>query len=244
MTANAIGNVLGILRLLRTGNLDQAVLNHVSDWCGGPIDPIKVAKVAGYVLENAAAAEAQITVSQLNEEAKSGLLQTIEALQNAFMFGNMNSSVRGFFPALETSVTSFAILVSASGLSEGLENESEINELVSEIEVTYASLDSLGLHPLVRETAKRHIAVLLTLLKNAQALGVDAAMAAYFELIVHLKRAEQSKPMKNATDDRTFWDTLKKWGSRLSTISEIADKGGSLLKRVDDITPLLDQFSI
>ena len=242
MTANAVGNVLGILRLLRSGNYGNPIFNHVSDWCGGPIDPIKVAKVCGYVLENAFAAETQIQLSQLSDEAKAGLLQTVDSLKQAFLFNQMNNSLQHYFPALDASISSFAILVSASGLSEGLANAAEIDELVTDIEVAYANLDQMDLHPLVRETAKRHIAVLVTLLKNAQSLGVDAAMAAYFELMIHLKRAEQAKPTNEKATDSAFWNTLKEWGSRLTTISDITDKGGSLLAHADKVVPLLQNF--
>ena len=242
MTANAVGNVLGILRLLRSGDYGNPIVQHVSDWCGGPIDPIKVAKVAGYVLENVEAAEGQINLSQLTVEAKQGLLQTTGSLKSAFLFSHMNNSLQSFFPALDTSVTSFAILASAWGFSDFPIAADEIASLVSDIQATCATLDDVDIHPLVRETAKRHISVLLALLSNAQALGVDAAMAAYFELLVHLRRADQSIPEDQQQGTKPLWDKVKEWGARITTISEIANKGGSLLTQAEKLVPLLQSF--
>lgn len=240
MTANAIGNVLGILRLLRAGEYGASVSSHVTNWCGGSEDdPISSAKVAAYVLENVASAEAQIEMSRLNIEAKQGLLQTTAALKHAFTYANLNSSVQSYFPTLDTSISGFAILVSASGLEEGLPDEEAIASLIADIDSTLLTLDEVDVHPLVREVAKRHIAVLVTMLKNAQALGVDAAMAAYFELVIHLRRADQTKPDDANGVDPSFWEKLKEWGGRLNTISELADKGGSLLAYGDKVLPLL-----
>jgi hypothetical protein len=248
MTGSAIVNVLGILRLLRNNpaglTISNSVYDHLVKWVGNDL-AINVAKVCAYVLETVQLGRTQIETSPLADEAKEGLLQAIAGLENAFQYNQIQQPVAFFFPALDSSISQFAILISAWGMPSGVADTALINSLVSDMEALLAEINGLGLDPAVERVAKRHIAVLLSLLRNVDALGPDAALAAYYELVVRLRRAEATS--SSATSEKAqagFWDRVKTWCAGLTTLSDGVDKGLALIAKAEKLAPLLPHLGI
>jgi hypothetical protein len=243
LTDNPIGGVLGVLRLLKNGNPGHSVATHIRLWISGeaaanPTTESQVARLCGYVLDEADAAEAVIKQSSLSQEAQEGLLQTTQALRDAFTISNINNGLSSYFPALGAAVSNFAILTSATGLASA-GPPPEIEALIAEVEALHARLDFAGIDPVVSETARKHLAALTMLLRNVDAFGVDAAMAAYAELLIRLKRAASTTDQKTASKVAALWPEIERWAGRLAIIDQAYNSGKALLGHLGEVAALL-----
>lgn len=187
-------------------------------------------KLAAYAIEQAEATEAYVKATQLSEEAKQGLLQTTASLRNAFDLPHLNNTpVTSHLPALDTAISQYAILVSAAGLDISAPPTAEVVDLVKELDLFAASLAGAELDPLVLETATKHVAVLKALLQNVDALGVEAALAAYSELVFRLRSADLTGSAKSKQAMAKVWPEVERWAGRLAIIDQAYTQGGHLL---------------
>lgn len=231
MSDNFISNVLNLLRLIKaTPELNgHPPPEYVKKWAGTEISPAAILRVCAYVQDQCDGALLIIDQSSLASEAKAGLCQTVKSLENAFAIGSLSSQLIGHFPQLDAAISSFAILESVSNLGSGPVDRTELDGLIKEVEGIAAIFAEAEIDPLVKETAKKHLAVLLALLRNADALGVDAAMVAYTELVIRLKRVEATASASARAKTAKVWPVIEKWGGRLALISDAMNAGQGLL---------------
>ena len=80
MDDQSLKNVLGVLRLLKAGQLGHSTLSQLQNWVGGTGSEVQILKVASYVIEQASLAKTVIVNSQLSVEAKDGVVGTIDGV--------------------------------------------------------------------------------------------------------------------------------------------------------------------
>lgn len=240
MSDNFISNVLNILRLIKNTNLSgHAPSEYIKAWSGLTPDDAGTLRVCAYIVDQCDGALSLINQSQLAEEAKAGLVQTVQAVKSGFSISNLNQSLHNHFPQLDASISSFAILESVSNLSGPSPDVPELADLISDVEAMIALFDDAEIDPIVRSTARRHLHVLLTLLKNVQALGIDAAMAAYAELVVRLRRVDATASETARAKTAKAWPAIEKWAGRLAIIDKAYNSGHGLLTKAEDLGRLL-----
>ncbi len=241
MSANQLQSFLSLLRLIKDTGAGNAPSTLFRAWTGIESPPTSmVVKLAAYVIEQAEATEAYIKATQLSEEAKQGLLETATSLKTAFELQHLaGNAISGFLPALDTAISQYAILISAAGLDQVAPPTSEIADLVSDLNKFAEELGKAELDPLVRETAERHVAVLKVLLQNVGALGVEAALAAYSELVFRLRSADLTGSEKSRHTMSTLWPEVERWAGRLTIIDQAYTRGGHLLGHLGGAAKLL-----
>jgi hypothetical protein len=218
----------------------NSIYDHVRSWCREGATEAEVARALVNILDVASAAEAAIRASAWGEEAQQGLLQITGQIRAAFVPHGCSQPASNFFPTLDSSITMFAILSSAAGLpGVGGDQPAQVKELLADIDALVATIDAAGLDPLVHETAMRHLRALDALLRNIDAFGVDGAMAAYFELVVRLKRVEKAATPSTVAKLAKIWPEIERWAGRLAIIDEAINHGQGLLKHVDMLVKLL-----
>lgn len=231
MSTNPLASFLSLLRLIRESNPSKPPQVMFQAWAGGADIPTStVVKIAAYAIEQAEAASTYISGTQLSDEAKQGLLQTTSSVISAFQLQHLGGhGVATFLPALDAGISQFAILISAAGLDREPAPLEEIADLVAAIDRFSGSLNDVGLDELVRETARKHLAVLKALLQHVDALGVDAAMAAYYELVLRLRSADNNSSASSKERMAKIWPEVERWAGRLAIIEQAYTQGGHLL---------------
>lgn len=229
MSDQPVSNFLNLLRLLkRTGHMEHALHVNIARWTGQERQSA-VLRIAAYMSDLCDDTLVQLRGSQITDEAKAGLLQTVESVKNMASVPNLASAPIQFLPQIDGSIAQFAILVSMAGLDEPNPASSEIGELMTEIDAIEETISQSGFDPAVSEVAKRHLHVLKTLLQNVDALGIDAALAAYDELVIRLRRAEAKADPDTREKMKKVWPTIEKWSGRLAVIHAALSHGSGLI---------------
>ena len=240
MSDNFISNVLNILRLLKDPELHgHPAVSYINKWAAAELSEAAALRVCAYVQDQCDGAQSLVNQSRLPEEAKAGLNQTVQALKNAFSIPQLQSQLLSHFPQLDASISSFAILEGVSNLVGPAPDVPELAELIGEIEQIAALFDDAEIDPIVRATAKKHLYLLLALLNNVQAFGVDAAMAAYAELLIRLRRVDATASETARSKTAKAWPTIEKWLGRLAIIDKAYNSGQGLLEHAHGLGQLL-----
>lgn len=240
MSDNYISNVLNILRLLRDPNLNgHPAPAFINKWAGIELQEAASLRVCAYVQDQCDGANALIMQSRLPEEAQVGLNQTVSSLKLAFSIPQLSAAVISHLPQLDASISSFAILEGVSNLAGPKPDVPELSELIAEIEQVSAMFDDAEIDPIVRTTAKRHLNLLFALLNNVEAFGVDAAMAAYAELVIRLRRVDSTASEAARSKTSKVWPTIEKWFGRLAIIDKAYNDGQNLLEQAHGLGQLL-----
>lgn len=232
MSDNQLSSILGLLRLLKntpSAAPDGAAFTYLSQWAQPSPDDETLLRLMVYVQAQVAAAEIVITAGDFVEEGKAGLLETLGGLRQAFSLQGFQNQVRSYLPALDSAISQFAILVSISGPYPDLSKSDDVKSLIEEVQAVFVSIDGSRLDPLVQQTARRHLHVLLTLLQNLNVMGVEAAMAAYAELVIRLRSVSTTASTETKAEVNALWPTFEKWGKRLSSIQEAFLAGSTLI---------------
>lgn len=230
MSDNYVSNVLNLLRLIKKTNLTgQSTLAYLNQWAGADVSDSIVLRLCAYVQDQCDGALSLIAQSKLTEEAKTGLLQTVTSLKLGFTMAQFNGALSNHLPQIDSVISQFAILESVSGLHQEISRSSELEDLIEEVEQVKASFEDAEIDPLVASTAKKHLHVLLTLLRDVEALGLDAAMVAYAELIIRLRRVDAGASETARAKTAKLWPTINKWTERFSSIDKAINSGGNLL---------------
>ena len=171
------------------------------------------------------------------------LIATVDGLNMMVRYDQINGPITGHLVHIDNSIASFAIFV-AMLPAEPMESEDDgLASLIADIEATAHSIAEFRLAPEVAELAKRHMAVLLLLLRTADAMGTDAALAAYAELIVRLRR-EKPQASEMGSPKQDFWDRITSWADRLTKWSDATEKGISLLGHASKAPELLSHIAL
>lgn len=196
--------------------------------------------INGYVLDQSSGAESLINGSALDDEAKIGLCQTTSAIRVAFSLQGLNQPISAFLPTLDSAISNFAILVSATGGMFKSKDRSELDALTADVDQMIGTFQSSTIDPIIRDTAIRHLVIFRTLLGNVDSLGVDSAMAAYFELVVRLRRAETAASQTGKEEVKGIWSKIENWLGRLNSINKGLNDGAGLLSHFESVPSLLE----
>jgi len=240
MSNRAVSAVLGVLRRLRSTQglgQDHAVLQYLQQWAGDHSESV-VLRLALGVIEEVEDAQIAIAASSLSEEAKEGLNGTLSGLRSAFALSGMNNSIKSFMPALGPAITNFAIIASMIDAETSPEVATEIENLSKEIDELLKAVRDSSLEPTLRDAAVRHLGILLALLRNADAVGVEPALAAYFELLWQMRKLKESAE-KQTGDGVGVWERISSWGERLGKIADLVDAGSKLVPYIEKVPDLL-----
>lgn len=232
MSVNYLTNVLNILRLLAntTPTNTNAIIGHLMTWAATTDqDSGQILKLIAYVQEQCEGALALINSLEISEEDKAGPIQTITHLRTAFNFGMMGSAISQSIPHLAASLSGFRMFVLALESDVLISDNPEIKSIIAEIVDLQAKLGSSDVDRFVRETAQRHLHILHSLLVNVDAFGIDSAMAAYFEMVVRIQKAEKIASDTSRNTMKGFWPFMKKWGDRLKSVDDAASVGVKLV---------------
>ena len=241
MSGAAVSAVLGLLRRLKRTDglsLQHSSLSFLQVWAADH-SPTTVLRMSIGISEQIEDARNAINASQLSDEAKEGLLATLGGLGSAFSLGGMHTSIQSYIPALDSAITNFAIVASMVDADLPASARAEIEELAVEIEGLRATIDDYGLEMPLREAVVRQLNALIALLRNADAVGVEPALAAYFELMWQLRKT------KSADDEGKksgLWSTVSAWSDRFTKVADLVDAGSKLLPVVEKAPDLLKFF--
>ena len=232
MSVNYLTNVLNILRLLANTapSNTNAISGYLQTWTGANDENSgAIIKMIAYIQEQCEGALAIISGLDIPEEDKAGPLQTVTHLRTAFNFTMMGSAISQTIPHLAASLSGFRMFVLAFDADVLISEDPEIKSILAEITELREKLGSSDLDPFVLETAKRHLHILHSLLVNVDALGVDSAMAAYFEMVIRIQKAEKMASEASRETMKGFWPFMKKWGDRLKAVDDAASVGVKLV---------------
>jgi hypothetical protein len=146
----------------------------------------------------------------------------------AFSPVGVQGQIQAHLPALDSSLAMFAIF--ASKHAAPAEPPQEALDLAAEIEAMAKKIEADDLDPLVKEIAVRHLRALAIMLRYVQAFGVDAALVAYSELLVRLRRAERTATEDTREKMGAVWPVIKTWLDRLRDVDRALSAGQDLLE--------------
>jgi len=235
----SLKNVLGILRLLKLGNPGDSAVAEIRKWAGDDASEIKILKIASYILEQASLARAVIAHSQLAEEAKRGVLTTIDSVINAFAITGMQSRWDSHVRDVAAAISNIVILLSAMGIKTDNEAPQEAIDLVAEIEAMIVQFDDPELDPAVRDVAKRHLSILATLLRHIPIFGLEPALVTYFELMMKMRRTDSGSAPSAQSKLVPLFEGIKSWGERLTALDKLWNAGAKLLAHAGKAQDLL-----
>ena len=244
MSKESIVAVLGLLRRFKTTeslSTGNAPLHFLQAWAGDHSSFV-VLRLALASMEHVENARLAITQSELSQEAKDGLIATLTGLSQTFSFENFGSAVQNFLPALDSSITNFAIIASMADAQFSEAARAEVSTLVGEIDGLAAEIRASNLDVRLRDIIVRHLGILAAMLRNADAVGVEPALSAYFDLMWHLRGAANEDKASADQSASGFWEKMKSWGDRLTTLANMADSGTKLLPYAEKVPDLLRLF--
>lgn len=226
MDTQSLANVLEMLRRLKEEAPSVTVLTVLTKWTQPTqSDPGSVLRMAYHVQEQLRAAHAVISNIQLPDEAKAGVRHTLDTLSSSFSLKELNSPAKQGLSNIEGPISNFVMHLSMAGVSERHKVPPEAVEFAKEVEAMMAQFDDAALDPVIRDIAKRHLATLATLLRNIPIFGVEAAMAAYFEMIILLRRASVNTSKESKSKTTALFETLETWRDRFETIDKLWNIG-------------------
>jgi len=240
MSDNYVGNVLGILRKLKLAGLpNNAVIDNIHHFAGKQLTDSESLRIVAYLHDQVCGSESVIKNIEFAEEARAGLLQTTDALKRAFTLGGMNSALSQYLPALDTSLSGFAILASITNSTTVLKATKELSDLIVEIENVKNEMDSYDLDPTIYDVVSRHINILLSLLNNVDAVGIDSALTAYAELMLRLRRLSPDASEKSKAGVLKIWTKIEQWAGRLTIIDHAITSGSNILQHFPTAVALI-----
>ena len=226
MASDSVATVLNLLRQLnaarvRDGSTTFLQFVHAST---GSSDELTTLKFLAAVHANLIASKDTIFNSSLDDEAKTGIVSTIQALQQGFTTSALHNQIPSILPAMDSAITNFSILVGAFSLKLPSEAIEKIDDLIKDIEILITDIDGYCLSVALKEIFLRQSRLLVSLLKNCQAIGVDGSISAYYDMIIALRK----ESVDDATS-KTFWDRIKVWADRLDSIFSAVQIGNKLV---------------
>jgi hypothetical protein len=235
MATDSLAYVLGLLRRIKSTpnvNMQNATLGYVHEWAGSH-SSLHVAKLVIAIQENLESAQVVIEGSGLSDEAKSGLFGTISALKSAFAFENLNSAPVNYLPAIDPAITNFAIVTSSVGAVIPDEALDALGLLVSDLHEFLGRIDSFELPLNVKLTVKRHVSLLIAMLNNAQAVGIEPAISAYYDLVLALRKEKSPDAEDKQSSGGSFWSQIKEWSGRIESLANLVEQGSKALPYLD-----------
>ena len=244
MSADYIAGVLGVLRKIKaTQHLgpQHSTLTYLTEWSGAT-EPYVALAMAMAIQEQLRGAQSIIEASSLSDEAKSGLLVTITGLTNAFSLAGLNGAQSQFLPSIDPAITNFAIIASVASKADTDSLKDTLSDLTKEIDELAERVKIAEIDPMLRETIVRHLFILTAMLRNVEAVGIDAAVSAYFELLVRVRRAEKFSSEDSKKAMSGVWPKINALGEKLGKISGLLETGMKLVSYAEKLPGLLQHF--
>jgi hypothetical protein len=233
LNAKALLNVLALLRTIKAHPEHAQGLSLLQYWSATDHAEPVVLRLSAYTQEQCDEGIRWVNDSGLPDEAKAGLLQTLNGLKAAFAIANVQNALAHYLPQIDSAIAQFSLLTAGLGLQQP-NKPSELDDLIREIEEVLTSFGDGSVDAAVADTARKHLQVLLTLLRNVEILGVDAALAAYFELVVRLRRAESHASPPTREKLKALWPKIEQWTGRLTIIEKALESGTTLFGKAGD----------
>lgn len=237
MSASPLLFVLELLRRIKAQPEfaeGHSALHLVSIWVGdGGVEAQLKLIIA--VQMNLAEAESQIIRSDFDDEAKDGLLSTINGLIQGFSIAQLNTQLKGFLPAIESAITNFAILKNQVGVQIPQEFFEKKKSLLEELQQFIIDAEGFDLDDRLKDVVKREIRMLIALLHNAEAVGVEAALASYAQLLIKIRNRIDPKNENQKNESIKLWDKIMSWSERLDALMKLYDAGQRMLPYIDKI---------
>jgi hypothetical protein len=206
----------------------------------GSVNPTSMLRVSAYLIEQIYLAKVVIAESGLAEEAKAGVNSALKALELAFSLGNITNPMAALYVNAPTYISSFVILLSASGISTEEVKIKEADDLAADIRNLIKEFEDVTLDPVVRDIARKHLSVLETLLRQIKIFGLEPALSIYWDLMLKLRRADVGSSAASKAALNPLFETIKKWGERMGAIDKAVNSGANLLERVGGAKNLLE----
>ena len=242
MGAAYVQHVLGILRLIRDTqiSLDNSAYGFIRAWTDNANVPGLPMRIASQIAEQSSSALQVVEASQLPNEAKAGLTQTLNGLITAFGTDALYAPLKNYIPLLETSISSFAIL---GGLEIPDEPLKEAEDLVQSIAKLLSELQAADLDSVVKSAAEKHLRVLIFMLQNLQSFGAEGALSAYFDALIGLRKAGHNGSEKARETLSKVWPEIERWAGRLTLIEGAMNSGVSVIEHMSKLPLLLQSIS-
>lgn len=234
MDDQSLRNVLGILRLLKAANPGESACQQIKYWAGADVTDVGIHKVAAYIIEQTSLARTVVVNSQLSDEAKGGVLSAIDGLARAFSLEQVHGQWSNHVRDVSSSVSSLVILLSALGIPTDLPIPSEAGELIAEIEGMIIEFDDQSLDPVVRDLAKRHLAILSTFLRHIPIFGIEGALVTYFEMMMKIRRGDIKASDASHSKLAGLFGRMATWGERLTAIDKLWNSGARLIEHANN----------
>lgn len=167
--------------------MGNQTLETLMGWTGGECMQSTALKMATYIQEQCEGARIVLDQSNLTAEAREGLTQTVTQLASAFNVGHLTNAPNAFLPQIESAISQFAIIVSLTSKDIRTSENDELQKFLQEVEGVREKFNQAGVDPLVASIANKNLHVLATMLRNVDDLGLDSALACYYEMLIRLK---------------------------------------------------------
>ena len=237
----ALGAVLELLRKIKnTPNLawnQQAGLTYLQHWSldsqqSSEHQHSACLRMSLGIVEQAQDARVVIANTNLSDEAKTGIFATLDGVIQAFSIPGLQNAVSAYIPLLDPAITILSVVASAASCEIPQDVIQTTNELIKEIEELQKLANVSDLGDELRSTIDRHLSVLSILLKSAQAVGYEAALSAYVELMVALARGKVRGSDQDKEKAAGFWEKARTWGDRFQTLTTWLENGTKLVGQV------------
>lgn len=252
MDDQSLQNVLSLLRRIQSGGQEITAINFIKTLATGQnfsnyiqmpsdrdADESSVIRIAAYIIDQVKQARVVIDNSQLVEEAKAGVRASLDDLLNVFSLGRLGNGLSEIAARAPGYISNFVILLSSAGFPVSHSTPKEADDLASEIDAFLSKFDDEKLDPVVRQIAKKHMALLSMLLRHIPIFGLEPAMQTYFEMVMKMRRADSKSSEDSKTALNTVLSVVKTWKDRIISLDEVVNSGASLLERAQVLTPLL-----
>jgi len=242
MSKDSVVAVLGTLRRLKnTEGLHPGCtgLTYLQHWAGDHT-PVIVLRLAIAIQNHVNDARIAIQNSSLNDEAKNGLAATLDGVEQCFSLGTMQSHINAFLPALDSSITNFSIIASLMDIEISQAALDEIDKIIADIDVFVHELNERDFDPTLKSALIRQLYTVTAMLRNAQAVGVEAALSAFFDIILRMKEDVEPASEVQVNEPRSsIWDRVAAIGDKLSKLATISEAGQKLLPYIEKVPSLL-----
>jgi len=239
MDSQSLGNVLAILRMMKNEDNGKSTSQIIREWAGSGASDQAVLKIASYICEEIDLARITVTSSQLSEEAKEGILSVLNRTSSAFSINGMHNSWGNFINDISSFTSSLVILLSALSI-DSTQVPEDVKDIIKEIHDLMIEFDDPHIDPLLRDVAKRHLQTLSTLLQHIPIFGMEAAMTAYFEMIMKLRRVDSGTSEEAHKKAEPLWKKVMQWGPRLEALDKQINTGIRLIGHAKKVVGLLD----
>jgi hypothetical protein len=235
--ASAIARVLEIMKALKSLATTDPIIKLFETWGVKRDDQLLVARLRAFVIEEALQAEGELEVPPLKDSGLEAMLPMLQDFRALFAGDIFSTQVQNF-RALDATIGALAFAVKTARLAPP-PRPPAVLELLQAVEEMIASFSEADIDVRLKKTALRHLHLLAALLHQVEIFGVEAAQAAYTELVVRLQSSLRSQADSQRKPVQLL-DRIRKWSGLLKDMDEAYEHGEKLLGHVSEVVGLLE----